>query len=386
MGSELIFLLHIALILLAGNIGGIISRRFKQPSVLGQIIVGIILGLFAMEKTEMINNLSQIGVIFLMFIAGLETDVNELKASGRSSSLIALGGVITPFLLVGGGMYIITRNPMSSIFIGVIATATSVSISVQTLRELGKMKSKQGIGILGAAIIDDIVGIVILTIIMGVIKPGAKNSVFLVIGKIVTFFILTFILGYIVIKILSKLSEKIHIEDRITTYSIIFCFLLSFASEELGVAAITGAYFSGVVFSMTNYRHKLSHEIQKISYTMFTPVFFVAIGLGVDLGSAVKALGIGALLVVLGVLGKIIGCGFGAKISGFKNRESLQVGIGMVPRAEVAIIIANLGIGIGVISHKEMAAVLLMVLITTLITPSLLKLSFEDKNNTNMTI
>jgi Kef-type K+ transport system membrane component KefB len=375
--SKFAFLLHIGIILLAANIGGIISRRFKQPAVLGQILAGLVLGMGIIEKTDTISHLAEIGVVFLMFIAGLETDVNELKASGKSSSMIALGGVVTPFLLVAGGIYFVTGNMLSSIFMGVIATATSVSISVQTLREIGKMRSKQGIGILGAAIIDDVIGIVLLTVIIGLVKPGANSGLFLVVGKIVIFFILTFILGYILIKILAKISKSINIEDSIVVYAIIFCFILAYFSEELGVAAITGAYFAGVVFSMTSHRHKLSHEVNKISSVMFTPIFFVAIGLGVDIKSAIGAFSIGIILVVLGALGKVIGCGFGAKISGFEGKEALQVGIGMVPRAEVAIIIANLGVAMDVISKQQLAAVIMMVLITTLITPSLLKWSFS---------
>lgn len=376
MESKLAFLLHIGIILLAANIGGIISKRFKQPAVLGQILAGLVLGMGIIEKTDTISHLAEIGVIFLMFIAGLETDVNELKASGKSSSLIALGGIITPFIFVSGGIYLVTKNMLASVFMGVIATATSVSISVQTLREIGQMRSKQGIGILGAAIIDDVIGIILLTVIIGLVKPGANNSLFMVVGKIVLFFILTFIVGYILIKILSKISKKINIEDSIVAYAIIFCFILAYFSEELGVAAITGAYFAGVVFSMTSHRHKLSHEVNKISSVMFTPIFFVAIGLGVDIKSAISAFSIGIILVVLGALGKIIGCGFGAKVSGFDGKEALQIGVGMVPRAEVAIIIANLGLAIEVISEQQLAAVIMMVLITTLITPSLLKWSF----------
>ncbi len=376
MESKLGFLFDIGIILLAANIGGIISKKLKQPVVLGQILVGLILGMGILEKTETVSQLAEIGVVFLMFIAGLETDVNELKASGRSSSLIALGGVLIPFILVFAGMYIVTSNFLASLFMGVIATATSVSISVQTLREIDQMRSRQGIGILGAAIIDDVVGIILLTLIIGVVRPGENNNVFLVIGKIGIFFIMTFIIGYLLIRVMSKISTKINIDDKIVSFAIVFCFILAFLSEELGVAAITGAYFSGVVFSMTSCRHKLSHEVHRISSIIFTPIFFVAIGLGVDLRAAISALGIGIILVVLGSLGKIIGCGFGAKISGFGNKEALQIGFGMVPRAEVAIIIANLGLAINVINEKQLASVIMMVLITTLITPSLLKWSF----------
>jgi len=379
MESKYVFLLEIGVILLAANIGGMISKKLKQPAVLGQIVAGIILGLGIMHKTELINHLAEIGVIFLMFIAGLETDVEELKASSKSSSLIALGGVVVPFTFVAGGVYLVTKDFNTSMFMGVISTATSVSISVQTLREMSQLRTRQGITILGAAIMDDIVGIILLTIMIGFVKPGEGMGLPIVLGKIALFFVVTFAVGYIITKLIDRYCEKIDIEDSIVTYALVICFMLAFMSEEFGVAAITGAYFSGVVFSMTRFRHKVSHEISKISSTVFTPIFFVAIGMGVNLGAAFTAVKVGSVLIILGSLGKIIGCGLGARMSGFDKQKAIQIGVGMVPRAEVAIIIANLGVRIGIIGQKELAAVILMVVATTLITPSLLKWSFEEK-------
>lgn len=379
MESHLQYVLNFGIILLAANIGGIISKKLKQPAVLGQIIAGVILGMGIMEKTEFIEDLGEIGVIFLMFIAGLETDVQELKDSGKSSSLIALGGVVFPALFVYGGTYLITGDVVSSMFMGVISTATSVSISVQTLRELERLRTRQGITILGAAIIDDIVGIVLLTLVIGIAKPSIGGSVALVIGKILLFFVITLVLGYVITKLLKVCSHIINFDDKIVTYAVVFCFILAFISEELGVAAITGAYFSGVVFSMTEHRHKVSHEINRIATIMFTPVFFVSIGMSVDLGSAISAIGFGSVFIVLAVLGKIVGCGAGALMTGFTKQEALQIGFGMIPRAEVAIIIANLGLKMEVINNEIMASVILMVLVTTLLTPSLLKWAFTEK-------
>ncbi len=373
MDSKLMFILEISIILFAANIGGFLSRKLKQPAVLGQIISGVILGLFLFEKTPMIESLGEIGVIFLMFVAGLETDVNELKASSKSSSLIAMGGVIMPLILVGAGAYVLTGSINESLFMGVIATATSVSISVQTLRELGRLRTPEGIGILGAAIIDDVVGIVLLTLIIGVVKPEYGSSLFMVIGKIFIFFIFAFIVGTLIVKFASKFCEKLRIEDHIVSFSIITCLILAFLSEELGVAAITGAYFAGVIFSMTTFRNKISHDVSMAGNMMFTPIFFVSIGMGVDLHVVGSALVLGMLFITMGIVGKVIGCGVGARLSGFSKESSLQIGIGMVPRAEVAIIIANLGVKVGIMDDKGLAAVISMVLVTTLITPSLLK-------------
>ncbi|MBN2898202.1 MAG: cation:proton antiporter [Clostridia bacterium] len=380
MGSHLEYVLNFGVILLAANVGGIISRKLKQPAVLGQIIAGIILGMGLMEKTAFIEDLGEIGVIFLMFIAGLETDVQELKSSGKSSSFVALGGVLFPAAFVGGGTYFLTGDWMMALFVGVISTATSVSISVQTLRELEKLRTRQGITILGAAIIDDVVGIVLLTLAIGIVKPSEGGSVAVVIGKIALFFAITLIAGIVVTKLLKYCCDVINLDDKIVTYAVVVCFILAFISEELGVAAITGAYFSGVVFSMTDHRHRLSHEVNQIATIMFTPVFFVSIGMGVDLNSAVSALGLGSVIILLAVLGKIVGCGLGAKLTGFERKEALQIGFGMIPRAEVAIIIANLGLKMGVINHHVMASTILMVLVTTLITPSLLKWSFTGSH------
>lgn len=382
MESNFFYILEIAMLLLFANLGGIISKKLNQPAVLGQIIVGIILGAGILEGSEYITRMGEIGVIFLMFIAGLETDVDELKQSSKSSSLIAIGGVLFPGVLVFGGTYFMTKSISISVFMGIISTATSVSISVQTLRELGKLRTRQGVTILGAAIMDDIVGIVLLTLAVGILKPGSGASVPVVIIKIVGFFVITAIVGYFVITFLKKFSDKINFDDKIVTYSIVLCMLLAYVSEELGVAAITGAYFMGVILSMTSHRHKISHEINNIATTMFTPIFFVSIGMNVDIRTALGAITIGSVIIVLGVLGKVLGSGLGAKLSGYDNITSLQIGIGMIPRAEVAIIIANLGVKMELIGNNELAAVILMVLVTTLITPSLLMWSFGREKTT----
>jgi Kef-type K+ transport system membrane component KefB len=187
MNSELIFIFDIAIILLLAMLGGMLAKKMNQPEVLGQIIVGIILGAGLMTKTNTIEEIGQIGVIFLMFIAGLETDIDELKESGRSSSLIALGGVLVPGVFVSLTTYLLTNNFEASIFMGIVSTATSVSISVQTLKEIGHLRSKEGVAILGAAIMDDVAGIIMLTLSIGILKPTAGSSLTMVIIKILMF-------------------------------------------------------------------------------------------------------------------------------------------------------------------------------------------------------
>lgn len=381
MHSNLDFLVQLCIILAAATFGGFLSKKLGQPAVLGQIIVGIILGLLAFEKTEFIENIGEIGVIFLMFIAGLETDVKELMDSGKSSSMIALGGVLLPGLLVFLGMYLIhPENFAMALFMGVISTATSVSISVQTLRELNQLRTKQGISILGAAIIDDIAGIILLTFVVAAVQPTEGMSITSTLLNIGLFFGIAALAGYGLTKLSKYCIGRFNLDRKIVTYAIIVCFALAFLSEELGVAAITGSYFAGVMFSMTPHRHKVSHEVNKIANVLFTPVFFVSIGMGVDFKAAASAIGIGSLFIVLAVVGKLVGCGIGARLSGFEGRKALQVGIGMIPRAEVAIIIATLGVKLEVIGSKELAAVILMVLVTTIVTPSLLKAAFSKES------
>lgn len=380
MHSNLNFLVQLCIILTAATFGGYISKKLGQPAVLGQIIVGILLGLFSLGELNFIDNIAQIGVIFLMFIAGIETDVKELIDSGKSSSMIALGGVLAPGLLVFGGMYLINpENIGIALFMGVISTATSVSISVQTLREMNQLRTKQGISILGAAIIDDIAGIILLTFVVAAVQPQDGMSVGKTLFNISMFFGIAAFAGYGLTKLSRYCVGRFNLDSKIVTYAIIVCFALAFLSEELGVAAITGSYFAGVMFSMTPHRHKVSHEVNKIATVLFTPVFFVSIGMGVDLKAAGSAIGIGSVFIVLSVIGKLIGCGVGARLSGFTFRESVQVGVGMVPRAEVAIIIATLGVKMNVIGDKELAAVILMVLVTTLVTPTLLKFAFSKE-------
>ena len=379
MEQDYTFLLKLAIVLAVAHGAGFISVRLKQPAVLGQIVAGILLGIGVFEKTELIENFGQIGVILLMFVAGLETDVEELTRSIKSSSLIAIGGVIAPAAMVF--IVVMAVFPMhsisSAIFLGVVTTATSVSISVQTLREIDRLKTRQGVMIMGAAIIDDVIGIILLTVLVGIVRPGMGSSVQTVLIDVVALFAIITLTGFILLKAMKFYEKKHEVGELVSIFGIIVCFVLSYISESLGVAAITGAYFTGVIFSMTAYKHNVSHQMNRFSNLLFTPVFFVSIGMDIDVVAAVNAIGVGSILIVLGSVGKIIGCGLGAKVSGFNGVESLQIGIGMIPRAEVAIIVANLGLRMTILSEADMAATVLMVLVTTLITPTLLKWSFN---------
>lgn len=378
MESNLEIIFQIGILLLGANIGGLISKNLKQPAVLGQILAGMLLGI-VMEKTEIISSISEIGIIFFLFIAGLETDVKELKSSGKSSIAIAVMGVIVPMLLVSGVAYYMTQSLISSLIVGLISIATSVSISVQTLQEIGFLRTRQGVGILGAAIIDDIIGVILLTLIIGIAIPNAATNIFIVIAKIILVFIIISIVGFIILRILSRMKMFSNFKDKVVGLALVVCLLLAYISEELGVAAITGAYFTGVIFSMTPYSHKISHDVHTMTSIFFGPIFFAGIGLGVAFDAFTKDIFYGILLLILGILGKIVGCGWGAKVTGFKKRQALQIGIGMVPRAEVALIIANLALHLSLINQKEFSSAIILVIGSTLITPPLLKWSFKKE-------
>ncbi|HBB27900.1 MAG TPA: cation:proton antiporter [Clostridiales bacterium] len=380
------FLFDLAIILLCANLGGIIAVRFKQPSVLGQILAGLLIGpsVFGLiGQSEFIASYSEIGVLLLMFMAGMETNIDDLKKSAGSALTIATGGVIVPYIL---GFLVIRifykeASTSAAIFSGVILTATSISITIQSLREFNKTKDRVGVNILGAAIIDDVLGIIVLAVVVGIVSPSQGENPLLVIVKIVIFFILAVIIGMILLSLLSKYLYKLSAVITPSAIALICCFLISFLASEFGIAAIIGAYSAGIIFSLLpKARNKIDHDVSIIAYTLFTPVFFANIGLEVNLSGISSVLLLSFMFLLAAIVGKIIGCGLGAKLSKFTNKECLQVGIGMIPRAEVALIVANLGKNSGILSDALFTAAIVVAIGTTLVTPPLLKLVFTEKN------
>lgn len=385
------YLLYLAIILMSTKLLGLVTRKAHMPQVVGALIAGLILGpafLGLLHSSRFLNQVSEIGVIVLMFMAGLETDTEELKRSGLASFIVALFGVLVP--LAGGfGIAMACRvaSPelsaselMQNIFIGIILTATSVSITVETLKEMGKVSTKAGTAILGAAIIDDILGIVALTVITSMADPS--TNIVLVLLKIVGFFAFAIVFGvgffYIIQKWVS-LDPRPNRRHVIMTFA--FCLVMSFCAEHFfGVADITGAYVAGLVLSHSTKREVIYREFDTVSYLLVAPVFFASIGLKVELSSMSGSLiTFTLLLLVVAILTKILGCGLGAKLMGYTSRESFQIGIGMISRGEVALIVANKGEALGLIGDKLYAPIVVTVVITTVITPILLKAAFKDK-------
>lgn len=377
------FLMDLVVVLVAANIGGYLMKKMNQSMVLGQIIAGLIVGpaVFGIvHETEFIKNVAEIGVLLLMFSAGLETELEDLKASGKSASLIAIGGVIVPLVLGALSVMAFQQNAdfKEAIFVGIILTATSVSLTVQVLREIGKLRTKVGIGILSAAVIDDVIGILLVTLAVSTFG-GGHTSILMVIVKIVVFFALLSGFGYVFSKLFRKYSDFFRRENLILPTAAIMCFVMAIAAEEFGVAAIIGSYFMGVIFSTTSHRARIEKEMQSVAGTIFTPVFFVNVGLTVSFSNMGGNMVLIIAILIASIIGKLLGCGLTAKMTGFTNRESLQIGIGMIPRGEVGLIVANLGLQMHLIGQDIFAASILVVVVASIITPIFLKISFKEK-------
>lgn len=378
------FLLFVAIILFSTKIFSLLSQKVNMPQVVGALLVGVLLGpscLNILHETDFLTKSAEIGVIFLMFLAGLDTDFDDLKATGKSAVIIAFVGVLIPlgsgfltYFLFFHGERPDTMIFLESAFVGIVLTATSVSITVETLREMGKLKGKMGTSILGAAIIDDILGIIALTVITSFTVPGVEIMVVLL--KIFLFFVFIAVCGFFVFRLFRKLEIVYGTKRRVAIYAVVFCLLLSYISEVyFGVADITGAYFAGLILcNVTETKSYIASKINITSYIFFTPIFFASIGIKtVITGMSQELILFTLALLIVAILSKIVGCGLGAKICGFSNMDSLAIGVGMISRGEVALIVAQKGEQAGLISSTLFPAIVLVVIVTTLITPILLK-------------
>ena len=390
------FLFDLALILLCTKLLGLATKKVNMPQVVGALLAGLLLGpacFKLLKTTTFISDCAEIGVIVLMFCAGMETDIEELKRSGKASFLIAIIGVLVP--LAGGfGVAYFFNKPgiidsdascsifLQNIFVGIVLTATSVSITVETLKEMGKLKTQAGNAILGAAIIDDILGIIALTIVTSCADPNVNIG--LVLLKIVGFFVFIAIVAvvfcYIFKKKYSKVKKGLH-RHAILAFS--FCLLLAYIGEVFfGVADITGAFFAGLIISKTQRTHFLASKFDTLSYLFLSPIFFASIGIKVELKSmSMTVVAFAVILSIVAILTKIIGCGIGAKICKYSTKECIQIGTGMISRGEVALIVADKGQSLGLLGSNFLGPIVIVVVITTIITPILLKLVFKNSTS-----
>ena len=387
---EYSYLISLAIILLSTKVLGLATKRVKLPQVVGALLAGLLLGPACtgiIPSTDFLSEVSEIGVIVLMFVAGLETDIVELKKTGKASFIIALLGVLVPLgagfvlahLFNEGDATLGTSTFLQNMFIGIIMTATSVSITVETLKELGKLSTKAGNAILGAALIDDILGIIALTIITSAASSDVNIGIVLL--KIVAFFIVGSVASvafhYGFKKWVASSDTDLR---RFVVISFAFCLLMAYSAEEFfGVADITGAFIAGVAISGNLRIHYITSRFETLSYMLLSPVFFASIGLKVVLPAMTSKIVLFAvLLVIIAILTKVIGCGLGAKLCGYTNEECVQIGVGMISRGEVALIVANKGIAVGLMSTTLFGPVVIMVIATTIVTPILLKFVFKD--------
>ncbi|SDX42300.1 sodium/proton-potassium antiporter GerN, CPA2 family [Marininema mesophilum] len=366
------------IILLSTKLAGDLSVRLGQPSVLGKLMVGIIIGpalLGWIKDSESIEQLSEIGVLLLMFIAGLETDIKELNRNRRSSVAVAIGGIILPLLggyLAGKALGI---SDTSALFLGLLLSATSVSITVQTLRDMGKLQSKESITILGAAIVDDILVVVLLAILMSF--TGASDvNIGWIIGQKIAFFLLAIFLGWKVVPMLMRWLVSLRVSEAVISTGLIICFGFAYFSEKMGVAGIIGAFIAGIAIAQTPYKQEVEQKLEPIAYSIFVPVFFVSIGLSVTFKGLENQIGLILGLTLLAVITKLIGSGLGARLTGFPLPSSISIGAGMISRGEVALIIAALGLEKGLLAPQFYTTMIIVVILTTLITPPFLKKVF----------
>jgi len=373
--------LELAVILITAKLFGYLSSRFGLPAALGQIIGGIIFGpslLNLITYDEGIRLIADLGVIMLLFLAGLETDIDEFKNVGFPSFVIATLGVVIPFLL-GYLIAIKWEYPkMQALFLGGVMTATSVSLTANVLIELKKLRTRVGAAILAAAVVDDVLGIIILTILVAI---NTKGSVYLedmaiLLVEIFAFFVLSVLIGDKAIRRVLRTSHRINLPETVTTIALAIMLIFAYLAEHFQIAAITGAYLAGILVAGTEDARKITDKIVTIGYSFFIPIFLVGVGAETNARVVITAGTFALLYSLLAILGKIVGCGAGALLAKFKPKEAFQIGVGMIPRMEVGLIMANIGLAEGVLDRGAFSIAVAMVMITTLVTPPLLKWAF----------
>jgi len=367
-------LLALALILVAGKLSSYVCERFAMPTAVGQICAGLVIGpavLGILSDTSLLEVFFQIGVIILMFVAGMETDMETMQKVSVAGFAVATGGVILPF---AGGLaagYAFDLPLHETLFLAAILTATSVSISAQTLKELGILRSREGSTILAAAVIDDVMGVIVLSFVFAMTGEGSPAISIL---KMSVFLPASFAIGYFLSQPLAQKAEERLTAEAQLSLALAAALAYAWAAEKIGsVAAVTGAYIAGLLISRTRFIHTVTDGLNWVAYSFFVPLFFVGIGFRADFHSLVAAPGLTAALIAISIVGKVIGCYVPARLSGFKHGSALLIGTGMMSRGEVALVIAAAGYSAGAIGASVFSAAILMTLVTTILTPLALK-------------
>lgn len=391
------FILSLAIVIVAAKASGYLSTRFNQPSVLGELLAGIILGPTVLDmlhkwpifqaSTELLPDfltiIAELGVILLMLLAGLELNVRELLKSGRVAMFAGIMGVIVPLVLGWVTAVLFGINGTSALFIGLTLSATSVSISAQTLLELGLLRSRVGLGLLGAAVFDDVLVVLALSVsfILFGESGGGLINVLLTVGRMAGYLVTAVLLGIWLIPRLVSWVNRLPISQGTIASVLVLTLLFAWAAEVIGgMAAITGAFLVGLFLSQVPFHDRLETGISTLAYSFFVPVFFINIGLEINLRAIHGPDWWFAItLTIIAIVGKILGSGLGAKIGGFSSREAIQLGIGMVSRGEVGLIVASFALLQGLIDQTSFAIMVFMVIMATLFTPPMLRASFTGQ-------
>ncbi len=395
-------------VLIVAKLGGDLLERVRQPAVLGELVFGVIIGnlmLFGFDGLEFLKSnksfevLAEIGVIILLFEVGLETNIKEMLQVGATSFVVATLGVIAPFFLGWGvsAIFLPEESIYTHIFIGATLCATSVGITARVLKDVNRVKSREGQIILGAAVIDDIMGLVVLAVVMGLISAASSGAndgvssltIFVVVAKAVGFIAGALLVGSFLVPKIFKFGLKLKATGVLLAVALSICFLLAFLAEKIGLAAIVGAFASGLIMDRLHYKdyvdrgeHGLDYLIHPIAMFL-VPLFFVRMGMLVDLATLgdTSILLFALALTAVAIIGKQA-CSLGVWQPG---TNKIAVGLGMIPRGEVGLIFAKIGAtislaGTRIVTSSTYSAVVIMVMITTLVTPPLLKISLLRKS------
>ena len=398
MTHSLQVILLLTLVVAAAKTAGALATRIHQPSVFGEILVGLLLGptllnvlawpmfappagVDALSLLDLVRDLAQVGVLLLMFVAGLETDLVMMRHVGRVAFWSAFGGVILPMLF--GAITAVTFGlPLywEGVFVGAILTATSVSISAQTLLEIGAMRTREGSTILGAAVIDDVMGIIVLSLVVALAKASGAGLNWSELGIVVVRVTIYFVAAIAARRLLTpalRWASTLGVSQAVLSAGLVIMFLYAWAAEYLGaVAAITGSYLAGVLIAQNDFKKEIDAGIHPLTYSIFVPLFFISIGLEANARDLGPRAMFTVVLVLVAIVAKAIGCGVFARLFGFSTTESVRVGVGMISRGEVGLIVAGYGLANGLIGSDVFSASVLMVLVTTMVTPPLMRLVF----------
>jgi len=369
----LTFVPAILTILVAAGLGRMLSKGMKQTAILGELILGMILGnLIILSDPEPISRIADIGILLLLFSVGLGLNFEEFKRLEVASSIVAVFGVVLPFILGYFAAIFFKFSHTVALFVGTALVATSVSVSASVLTELKILHTRLSTFIIGAAVVDDVIGVMMMSVIVGSLTLGT-----IVIGKISLLIVLTILFFLIsltfVIKLGRKLSEKITLgKEDLLLLGLVIVLAFGLISEEIGLSAIVGAFIAGVIAGQTHFGERLREYVSLIGGGFFIPIFFVVVGMGFNIHEFANIGAFAAVVIIVAIVGKIVGCGLAARASKFSSRESFAIGVAMIPRAEVALIITKFGLENKFIGADTASTIMIMIIVTSLLTPPLL--------------